>query len=149
MITMDLKRVLNHWDKLFWTTWGENLCFYIILTKLKVRITAEIDLGKLCKYISFCSLIRYSLISLHISWFLLCFCFVWCLAHVSHSGSGSSHVLQKCVAGTCVSSVEQGSHTICFPVSVSLKIVNFNHFVCFHFWNFQTQIGFYRQNNSE
>ena len=62
----------------------------------------------MAKYLSFGSLYWNSFIFAHISWSLLSFCLRWCLAHVSHIGSGSSHVLQNWVASNCSPSVEQG-----------------------------------------
>lgn len=67
-------------------------------------------------------LFRKSLIYPHNSWFLVSFCLVWCLPHISHNGSGSSHVLQKIVAITRLFSVEQGPHSISFTILFSLKI---------------------------
>lgn len=50
--------------------------------------------------------------SLQISWSLHIFCRVCCFAHVSHNGSGSSHVLQKCVALKWIFSKEHGPHSL-------------------------------------
>lgn len=52
--------------------------------------------------------------SLQISWSLHIFCRVCCFAHVSHNGSGSSHVLQKCVAFKWIFSKEHGPHSLSF-----------------------------------
>lgn len=46
------------------------------------------------------------------SWPLLICCRVWCSAHVSHIGSGSSHVLQKLDASVCIFLKVQGVQTI-------------------------------------
>lgn len=60
---------------------------------------------------------------LHISWSLHIFCRVCCLAHSSHNGSGSSHVLQKCVALTWIFSIKHGSHS----TSLSCWLFSLNH----------------------
>lgn len=55
-----------------------------------------------------------SSMSLQISWSRHIFCRVCCLAHSSHSGSGSAHVLQKCVALIWIFSIEHGSQSTSF-----------------------------------
>lgn len=85
-------------------------------------------------------LFRKSLISPHNSWFLVSFCLVWCLPHISHNGSGSSHVLQKNVAITRLFSVEQGPHSISFTILFSLKIKKYIYiyiFICLLFADYQ------------
>lgn len=76
----------------------------------------------------FSYLIWKSSMSLDNSWSLNGFCFVWFLAQVSHNSSGSSHVLQKCVAWTLLFSEKQGSQK-CLS-SISLKYLK-EHFVIF------------------
>lgn len=49
----------------------------------------------------------------HSSCSLNAFCRVCCLAQISHSASGSSHVLQKYIAVTFLPSWIQGSHNVC------------------------------------
>lgn len=61
--------------------------------------------------------------SLHISWSREILCRVCCLAHSSHSGSGSAHVLQKCVALTWIFSIEHGSQSTSF----SCWLFSLNH----------------------
>lgn len=59
-------------------------------------------------------------ISAQISWSFAILCRVCCFAHISHNGSGSSHVLQKCVAWTSLLSFEQGMHIIFVSLFVVL-----------------------------
>lgn len=61
-----------------------------------------------------------------ISWCLLSFSLRWRFAQFSHNGSGSSHVLQKYVAGFCRSLVLQISHSICFADLFLLKHSKYN-----------------------
>lgn len=61
--------------------------------------------------------------SLHISWSREILCRVCCLAHSSHSGSGSAHVLQMCVALTWIFSIEHGSQSTSF----SCWLFSLNH----------------------
>lgn len=61
--------------------------------------------------------------SLHISWSRHIFCRVCCVAQSSHSGSGSAHVLQKCVALTWIFSIEHGSQSTSF----SCWLFSLNH----------------------
>lgn len=66
---------------------------------------------------------KYSPMFLHISWSRHIFCRVCCLAHSSHSGSGSAHVLQKCVALIWIFSIEHGSQSTSF----SCWLFSLNH----------------------
>lgn len=109
---IDMRSKLN--KNRFWTLFHfsrVHLVKWIAPVLLQRMFTLRRVIQLQCNNLFFGSIFLNSAISLHISWSLLNFCFKWCLAHVSHSGSGSSHVLQKWLALTLTLSVEQGSQS--------------------------------------